>query len=101
MRVERMARQNARSMVRPLGMERRVAHGVVEFWLDKAWWMLELQMVDRADNISRARIDKKTPARIVLIKTRAQIDFKKRRDYTVVYLLRKLVCLPIPSHMCP
>ncbi len=29
-RVKRMARQNARSMVRPLGMERRVARGVVE-----------------------------------------------------------------------
>ena len=41
MRVERMARQDARSMVRPLGMERRVARGVVEFWLVLAWWMLE------------------------------------------------------------
>jgi hypothetical protein len=40
-RVERMARQDARSMVRPLGMERRVARGVVEFWLVLAWWMLE------------------------------------------------------------
>jgi hypothetical protein len=40
-RVERMARQNARSMVRPLGMEQHVARGVVEFWLVLAWWMLE------------------------------------------------------------
>jgi hypothetical protein len=40
-RVERMARQNARSMVRPLGMERCLARGVVEFWLVLAWWMLE------------------------------------------------------------
>jgi hypothetical protein len=61
-------RQNAHSMERPLEMERRVARGVVEFGLVLAWWMLELatdggpsgqklQMVDRADNISRTRID--------------------------------------------
>jgi hypothetical protein len=48
-RVERMVRQNAHSMERPLEMERRVA------LLSFGW--CKLQMVDRADNISRTRID--------------------------------------------
>jgi hypothetical protein len=51
----RMVRRTARSMVRPLGMERRVARGVVEFWCWRGGCWSELQMVDRADKISRAR----------------------------------------------
>jgi hypothetical protein len=62
-RVERMVRQNAHSMERPLEMERRVARGVVEFWLDKAWWMLELatdggpsgQYITNADRLEKSQ----------------------------------------------
>jgi hypothetical protein len=68
-RVERMARQNACSMVRPLGMERRVARGVVEFWLVLARWMLEratdggrADMAERTLNHERGSIKKNASA---------------------------------------
>jgi hypothetical protein len=73
LRVERMARQNARSSVRPLGMERRVARGVVEFWLVLAWWMLEratdggpsgqiITSADRLEKRQRGSFKKKASA---------------------------------------
>jgi hypothetical protein len=63
-RVERMARQDARSMVRPLGMERRVERGVVEFWLVLAWWMLERATDGGPSGHITSGSIRKTPARI-------------------------------------
>jgi hypothetical protein len=53
-RVERMARQNARSMERPLEMERRVALLSIG-WCWRGGYGSELQMVDRAASGADAR----------------------------------------------
>ncbi len=62
-RVERMVRQNAHSMERPLEMERCVARGIVEFCLVLAWWMLEQatdggpsgQYITNADRLEKSQ----------------------------------------------
>ncbi len=67
-------------------MERRVARGVVEFWLDKAWWMLEqatdggpsgqyITNADRLEKSQRGSFKKKASA------NRLKNYFFCRRDF--------------------